>query len=167
MSNICSLTSCKFIHYGCLPLMFLIPLCSQDTNVLQFELMHQMAPHGCVSIVGDPDQSSESESLYSTWSHFLIAFPTVYGWRSAETANLATMITSERDQKSSNSQFNLILECFLPHDRCFSKRTTGRCRSRGCMHIFDLQRYIVRSTTPILALSSSIIAQGSTAGTES
>jgi hypothetical protein len=31
---------------------------SQDTNLLQFDLLRYMAPHGAVSIVGDPDQSS-------------------------------------------------------------------------------------------------------------
>ena len=32
---------------------------SQDTNSMQYELMIRLASaHGCVTIVGDPDQSS-------------------------------------------------------------------------------------------------------------
>ncbi|KAF8211704.1 P-loop containing nucleoside triphosphate hydrolase protein [Mycena galopus ATCC 62051] len=46
----------------------------QDTNVTQYELMRAIAAptDGCVTIVGDPDQS-------------------IYGWRSAEVGNLAKM----------------------------------------------------------------------------
>ncbi|KAJ7477279.1 P-loop containing nucleoside triphosphate hydrolase protein [Mycena galericulata] len=46
----------------------------QDTNVTQYELMRAIAAptQGCVTIVGDPDQS-------------------IYGWRSAEVGNLAKM----------------------------------------------------------------------------
>ncbi|EPQ52841.1 UvrD-helicase-domain-containing protein, partial [Gloeophyllum trabeum ATCC 11539] len=45
----------------------------QDTNTLQYELMRHIASVSrCVTIVGDPDQS-------------------IYGWRSAEVANLAKM----------------------------------------------------------------------------
>ncbi|KAJ6516457.1 P-loop containing nucleoside triphosphate hydrolase protein [Mycena sanguinolenta] len=46
----------------------------QDTNVTQYELMRAIAAPtgGCVTIVGDPDQS-------------------IYGWRSAEVGNLAKM----------------------------------------------------------------------------
>ena len=34
---------------------------SQDTNSMQYELMTRLASaHGCVTIVGDPDQSSMS-----------------------------------------------------------------------------------------------------------
>lgn len=34
--------------------------CSQDTNSMQYRLMLQLAAiHRCVSVVGDPDQSSE------------------------------------------------------------------------------------------------------------
>ncbi|KAJ6553938.1 P-loop containing nucleoside triphosphate hydrolase protein [Mycena vulgaris] len=46
----------------------------QDTNVTQYELMRAIgAPTGgCVTVVGDPDQS-------------------IYGWRSAEVGNLARM----------------------------------------------------------------------------
>jgi len=32
---------------------------SQDTNYTQYELMTALALHKCVTIVGDPDQSSE------------------------------------------------------------------------------------------------------------
>ena len=33
--------------------------CSQDTNTMQYELMFYIAEsHRCVTIVGDPDQSS-------------------------------------------------------------------------------------------------------------
>ncbi|KAJ7638238.1 P-loop containing nucleoside triphosphate hydrolase protein [Roridomyces roridus] len=46
----------------------------QDTNVTQYELMRAIAlpTNGCVTVVGDPDQS-------------------IYGWRSAEVGNLARM----------------------------------------------------------------------------
>ncbi|KAJ7713348.1 P-loop containing nucleoside triphosphate hydrolase protein, partial [Mycena maculata] len=46
----------------------------QDTNVTQYELMRAIAvpTDGCVTVVGDPDQS-------------------IYGWRSAEVGNLARM----------------------------------------------------------------------------
>ncbi|KAJ7265966.1 P-loop containing nucleoside triphosphate hydrolase protein [Mycena haematopus] len=46
----------------------------QDTNVTQYELMRAIAAptSGCVTIVGDPDQS-------------------IYGWRSAEVGNLGKM----------------------------------------------------------------------------
>ncbi|KAK7061228.1 ATP-depentend DNA [Favolaschia claudopus] len=46
----------------------------QDTNVTQYELLRAIArpTKGCVTIVGDPDQS-------------------IYGWRSAEVGNLAKM----------------------------------------------------------------------------
>ncbi|KAJ7604586.1 P-loop containing nucleoside triphosphate hydrolase protein [Mycena polygramma] len=46
----------------------------QDTNVTQYELMRAIAAptNGCITIVGDPDQS-------------------IYGWRSAEVGNLAKM----------------------------------------------------------------------------
>jgi DNA helicase-2/ATP-dependent DNA helicase PcrA len=33
---------------------------SQDTSILQLEIMNHMAPHGCLTIVGDPDQSSKA-----------------------------------------------------------------------------------------------------------
>jgi superfamily I DNA/RNA helicase len=32
--------------------------CSQDTNITQYELMKALAIDRCVSVVGDPDQSS-------------------------------------------------------------------------------------------------------------
>ncbi|KII89988.1 hypothetical protein PLICRDRAFT_53116 [Plicaturopsis crispa FD-325 SS-3] len=45
----------------------------QDTNLMQYDLMRYIASaNRCVTIVGDPDQS-------------------IYGWRSAEVANLAKM----------------------------------------------------------------------------
>ncbi|KZP25249.1 UvrD-helicase-domain-containing protein [Athelia psychrophila] len=45
----------------------------QDTNITQYELMQYIAAaHGCITVVGDPDQS-------------------IYGWRSAEIANLSKM----------------------------------------------------------------------------
>ncbi|KAI0326647.1 UvrD-helicase-domain-containing protein [Cubamyces sp. BRFM 1775] len=45
----------------------------QDTNIMQYELMvHIARASQCVTVVGDPDQS-------------------IYGWRSAEVANLAKM----------------------------------------------------------------------------
>ncbi|KAF9267802.1 UvrD-helicase-domain-containing protein [Marasmius fiardii PR-910] len=44
----------------------------QDTNTTQYELMRVIAVANCATIVGDPDQS-------------------IYGWRSAEVGNLATM----------------------------------------------------------------------------
>ncbi|KAF5359087.1 hypothetical protein D9756_003438 [Leucocoprinus leucothites] len=44
----------------------------QDTNITQYELMHQLAVHKSITVVGDPDQS-------------------IYGWRSAEVGNLARM----------------------------------------------------------------------------
>ncbi|KAF9445472.1 P-loop containing nucleoside triphosphate hydrolase protein [Macrolepiota fuliginosa MF-IS2] len=44
----------------------------QDTNVTQYELMHELAVRKCVTVVGDPDQS-------------------IYGWRSAEVENLSRM----------------------------------------------------------------------------
>ncbi|EPS95932.1 hypothetical protein FOMPIDRAFT_1131483 [Fomitopsis schrenkii] len=46
----------------------------QDTNTIQYELMRRIAAaSGCVTIVGDPDQS-------------------IYGWRSAEVKNLRNML---------------------------------------------------------------------------
>lgn len=44
----------------------------QDTNIIQYDLMRTIAHKGCVTIVGDPDQS-------------------IYGWRSAEIENLNKM----------------------------------------------------------------------------
>ncbi|TFK40400.1 P-loop containing nucleoside triphosphate hydrolase protein [Crucibulum laeve] len=44
----------------------------QDTNTTQYDLMQAIAVAKCITIVGDPDQS-------------------IYGWRSAEVANLAKM----------------------------------------------------------------------------
>ncbi|KAK2460322.1 hypothetical protein APHAL10511_007711 [Amanita phalloides] len=44
----------------------------QDTNTIQYDLMRTIAYKGCVTIVGDPDQS-------------------IYGWRSAEVENLDKM----------------------------------------------------------------------------
>ncbi|KAH9939503.1 UvrD-helicase-domain-containing protein [Amylocystis lapponica] len=45
----------------------------QDTNIMQYDLMlHIASANRCVTIVGDPDQS-------------------IYGWRSAESTNLAKM----------------------------------------------------------------------------
>lgn len=37
-------------------------LSSQDTNVTQYEIMGALAFSHCITIVGDPDQSSESLS---------------------------------------------------------------------------------------------------------
>jgi hypothetical protein len=53
---------------------------SQDTNPIQYRLMVLLAKsHRRLTIVGDPDQSSESNSftVSSTNAH------AVYGWRSA------------------------------------------------------------------------------------
>lgn len=44
----------------------------QDTNRTQYELMTHLAARGCVTVVGDPDQS-------------------IYGWRCADAGNLARM----------------------------------------------------------------------------
>jgi hypothetical protein len=33
--------------------------CSQDTNTMQYELMKAIGVRRCVTIVGDPDQSSQ------------------------------------------------------------------------------------------------------------
>ncbi|KAF9565266.1 UvrD-helicase-domain-containing protein [Agrocybe pediades] len=44
----------------------------QDTNTMQYELMKAIGFRRCITIVGDPDQS-------------------IYGWRSAEVANLSRM----------------------------------------------------------------------------
>ncbi|KAF7777665.1 hypothetical protein Agabi119p4_3737 [Agaricus bisporus var. burnettii] len=44
----------------------------QDTNIIQYELMVELAVHKCITVVGDPDQS-------------------IYGWRSAEIGNLTRM----------------------------------------------------------------------------
>lgn len=38
---------------------------SQDTNITQYELMKALAVDRCVSVVGDPDQSSAA-TLIST-----------------------------------------------------------------------------------------------------
>lgn len=39
---------------------------SQDTNITQYELMrHIAAAHGCVTVVGDPDQSSSFQLTFS------------------------------------------------------------------------------------------------------
>ncbi|OAA55211.1 ATP-dependent DNA helicase [Niveomyces insectorum RCEF 264] len=49
----------------------------QDTNGVQFELMQLFAQaRGCITVVGDPDQS-------------------IYGWRSAETTNLARFLDAQ------------------------------------------------------------------------
>ncbi|KAF7976974.1 hypothetical protein HWV62_5051 [Athelia sp. TMB] len=65
----------------------------QDTNITQYELMrHIAAAHGCVTVVGDPDQSSVSISSHLTAKS--CADPElfkVYGWRSAEIENLSKM----------------------------------------------------------------------------
>ena len=64
--------------------------CSQDTNTTQYELMRYIAQTcRCVTIVGDPDQSSELCSLCPCY--LISTFTTVYGWRSAEIENLAHM----------------------------------------------------------------------------
>lgn len=63
---------------------------SQDTNTTQYQLMKYLAAaHGCVTVVGDPDQSSEF--IRSLFWHKLMLLGLVYGWRSAEIENLAKM----------------------------------------------------------------------------
>ena len=48
----------SFISIYSLPLA--ADCCSQDTNTVQYELMkHIASANKCVTIVGDPDQSSE------------------------------------------------------------------------------------------------------------
>ncbi|KAF5367496.1 hypothetical protein D9758_003744 [Tetrapyrgos nigripes] len=56
----------------------------QDTNITQYELMRAIAVAGCVTVVGDPDQS-------------------IYGWRSAEVGNLKKM----------QKDFSLVEQIFL------------------------------------------------------
>lgn len=41
-----------------------IPFVSQDTNTMQYELMKAIAIRRCVTIVGDPDQSSNSFVIF-------------------------------------------------------------------------------------------------------
>lgn len=59
---------------------------------MQYELMRYIAraAHGCVTIVGDPDQSSTSR-LFTTLSDLVSLENIVYGWRSAEIENLSKM----------------------------------------------------------------------------
>ena len=63
-------------------------LISQDTNTTQYELMKALSFERCVSVVGDPDQSSQSlQPVYGMG----VDKRTVYGWRSADVKNLGRM----------------------------------------------------------------------------
>lgn len=62
---------------------------------MQYQLMKYIASSAkCVSIVGDPDQSSDC--LSSWYASYDADTPAVYGWRSAEVENLARMQKGER-----------------------------------------------------------------------
>lgn len=41
-----------------------VPFVSQDTNTMQYELMKAIAIRRCVTIVGDPDQSSNLSIVF-------------------------------------------------------------------------------------------------------
>lgn len=61
---------------------------SQDTNSIQFELMELMASASkCISIVGDPDQSSTVFLRVYSLPILIVFLMTVYGWRSAGARN--------------------------------------------------------------------------------
>ncbi|CAE6527716.1 unnamed protein product [Rhizoctonia solani] len=73
----------------------------QDTNTVQYELMQILADAcgGYVSVVGDPDQSSELADTVVL--SFLTFDRKVYGWRSADVTNLSRMRKDkQRVQKS-------------------------------------------------------------------
>lgn len=64
---------------------------SQDTNAVQYELMRCIAAASrCVTVVGDPDQSSTFWLLILP-DLDLIHNYIVYGWRSADITNLGKM----------------------------------------------------------------------------
>jgi hypothetical protein len=61
---------------------------SQDTSYIQFKLVKSLVPHECVTVVGDPDQSSTFRTglcaaIIRTDHCYLI----VYGWHAAERGN--------------------------------------------------------------------------------
>ncbi len=74
----------------------LTSLASQDTNIMQYDLMRYIAsPNRCLTIVGDPDQSSESPTPSNINSQDVDSRLLVYGWRAAEVQNLAKMQRGE------------------------------------------------------------------------
>lgn len=59
---------------------------------MQYDLMRYIAsPNRCLTIVGDPDQSSESPTPPNINSQDVDIGLLVYGWRAAEVQNLAKM----------------------------------------------------------------------------
>ena len=56
--------------------LLLIPLCSQDTNTMQYELMKAIGIRRRVTIVGDPDQSSRF--YFSSLLHLLKIFFSIW-----------------------------------------------------------------------------------------
>lgn len=55
VDELCVIDVCCFI------MVLLLIFCSQDTNLTQYELMRAIGIARCVTIVGDPDQSSEHQ----------------------------------------------------------------------------------------------------------
>ncbi len=67
---------------------------------MQYDLMRYIAaPNRCLTIVGDPDQSSESQKNLCV--HNADTCVLVYGWRAAEVQNLAKMQRGERTSRVS------------------------------------------------------------------
>ncbi|TFK47713.1 UvrD-helicase-domain-containing protein [Heliocybe sulcata] len=99
----------------------------QDTNTLQYDLMRHIASSSrCVTIVGDPDQS-------------------IYGWRSAEVANLARMkldfpatvqIYLEQNYRSTASILRASM-AIVSQDKTRIPKTLHTSHSNGCTPVLQ------------------------------
>jgi hypothetical protein len=115
-----------------IPLSFyILPLTiskSQDTNIMQYELMRHIASaNHCVTIVGDPDQSSASDCLPSVSQ--------VHKWLQSMVGALLKSKIFTRCEKAREHYLVLLnvetliikfFQTFLPPNRYCSNKTIAR-----------------------------------------
>jgi DNA helicase II / ATP-dependent DNA helicase PcrA len=117
---------------------------SQDTNVTQYELMKALAVDRCVSVVGDPDQSSMET--------FIRVIPS-----STNVIRIKSQFTGGALQKSKIWQ-RCVVVCFRRLNIDIHCALTVALDFSGTEEIFLEQNY--RSTAAILKASLAIVAQG-------
>lgn len=108
-----------------LPACAYFELSSQDTNVTQYELMTAIAVTRCITVVGDPDQSSQPINSYQ-FELGISRVYVVYGWRSAEVGNLARMQKGTHLIITPDCVLSSLLQTSQLPSRSFSNKTIGQ-----------------------------------------
>ncbi|EKM83172.1 hypothetical protein AGABI1DRAFT_104902 [Agaricus bisporus var. burnettii JB137-S8] len=125
----------------------------QDTNIIQYELMVELAVHKCITVVGDPDQS-------------------IYGWRSAEIGNLTRMqkdypkteqIFLEENYRSTGSILNASL-AIVAQDKTRVQKSLFTSHPIGSTPVLralqdehDEARYIASEIKRVVAYTGSLL----------